>query len=164
MEMDTLMQNLRRGLLAGLIATIVLSALMVANSAFEVMPAPDFPMMIADMMGKPDMPFIGWGVHFSVGVVGYGATMALLDARLPCDSHVVHGVILGFVGWVIMMVVVMLLLLLMPMFGAILVAMSLNTLNPVMTLALHLIFGAVLGWVYSWPFQVEASMPAARAH
>lgn len=162
MEMNTLMQNLLRGLLAGLIATITLSALMVANSLIGVMPVPDLPMMIAGMLGKPDMPFIGWGVHFLIGVVGYGAAMALLDARLPCDSHVLHGVILGVAGWVIMMVVVMLLL--MPMFGAILVAMSLNTLDPVMTLVLHLIFGAVLGWVYGLPFQVGASMPAARAH
>lgn len=149
------MQNLFKGLLAGLIATVVLSALMVGKSMMGVMPALDLPMMISGMMGAPDMPIVGWGVHFMIGVVGYGVAMTLFDARLPGASHVWHGVILGFAGWFIMMVM------LMPMAGAGLFGMSMGMMAPVMTLVLHLIFGAVLGWVYGWSSQ--GSMPHALA-
>lgn len=136
------MAHVGKGLLAGLAATIVLSALMLIQSMMGIMPELNLPKMIAGMMGAPDMPMIGWAVHFMIGIVLYGVAMALLDARLPGKSHVGHGVILGFFGWLIMMIM------LMPMAGAGLFAMSLGVMAPMMTLVLHLIFGAVLGWVY----------------
>lgn len=152
METDNFMQNLFKGLLAALVATIVLSALMVGKSMMGVMPALDLPMMIAGMMGRPDMPAVGWGVHFMIGVVGYGAAMALLDAHLPGDSHVMHGVMVGVIGWLVMMVM------LMPMMGAGIFGMGMGVMAPMMTLVLHLIFGAVLGWTYG------ASSSARPAH
>lgn len=136
------MQNLLKGWWAGLVATIVLSALMVVKSMMGIMPALDLPMMIAGVMGKPDMPMVGWAVHFMIGVIGYGTAMALLNTSLPGRSQVGHGLILGFVGWLIMM------LMLMPMMGVGLFAMGMGVMAPVMTLVLHLIFGAVMGWVY----------------
>ncbi len=152
METDNFMQNLFKGLLAALVATIVLSALMVGKSMMGVMPALDLPMMIAGTMGRPDMPVVGWGVHFMIGVVGYGAAMALLDAHLPGDSHVMHGVMVGVIGWLVMMVM------LMPMMGVGMFGMGMGVMAPMMTLVLHLIFGAVLGWTYG------ASNPARPAH
>ena len=55
-----------------------------------------------------------------------------LNERLPGGSPTVHGVIIGVVGWLLMMVMVM------PM----------GLMAPLMTLVLHPVFGAVLGWVY----------------
>lgn len=46
---------------------------------------------------------------------------------------------IGIVGWLLMMVVVM------PLAGAGLFCMNMGLMAPVMTLALHLVFGAVLG-------------------
>ena len=57
------MGRIGKGLLAGLIATIVLSALMVMKSMIGVMPELDLPRMIAGMMGSPDRPVVGWAVH-----------------------------------------------------------------------------------------------------
>jgi len=136
------MKDISKGMLAGLVATIVLSLLMVLKAMMGLMPQLDLPKMLAGMMGSPDMPIIGWIVHFAIGIVVYGFAIAALGSKLPGTSRVGHGVMLGVIGWLIMMVV------LMPMAGAGLFAMNMGVMAPMMTLVLHLIFGAVLGWVY----------------
>lgn len=136
------MEHIGKGLLAGLIATIVLSALMVMKSSMGIMPELDLPKMIAGMMGSADRPMIGWVIHFMIGVGLYGLAMVLLDKHLPGDSRVSHGMMIGFAGWLIMMIM------LMPMAGAGMFGMRLGFMAPMMTLILHLIFGAVLGWTY----------------
>ena len=136
------MNKLGKGIISGLVATVVLSALMVLKAMMGVMPELDLPKMIAGMMGMPDMPAVGWLVHIMIGVVIYGAAMAVLNERLPGTNAITHGVIIGFVGWLVMMVA------LMPMAGAGLFGMNLGLMAPMMTLVLHLIFGAVLGWYY----------------
>ena len=136
------MGRIAKGLVAGAAATAVLSALMVMKAAMGLMPALDLPKMIAGMMGAPDAPIIGWGVHALIGVVGYGLAIAFLDNRLPGKSQELHGIQIGFAGWLVMMIM------LMPMAGAGLFGMALGIMAPMMTLVLHLIFGAVLGWTF----------------
>ena len=136
------MNKFGKGMAAGLVATIVLSALMVMKMLMGIMPELDLPKMIAGMMGMPDQPLVGWAIHFMIGVVLYGAAIALLDARLPGHSSVGHGILIAIGGWVLMMVM------LMPMAGAGLFGMKMGLMAPMMTLVLHLIFGAVLGWCY----------------
>ncbi len=135
------MTHIGKGLLAGLAATVVLSALMVMKQMMGVMPALDIAKMLAGMMGSPDTPMLGWAIHFLIGVVGYGIAIALLGNRLG-SSPTVSGIIIGVLGWLMMMLV------LMPMAGAGLFAMSMGAMAPVMTLVLHLVFGAVLGWTF----------------
>lgn len=147
------MKSIPKGLMAGLVATIVLSALMVMKSMMGLMPQLDIAKMIAGMMGSPDTAMIGWIVHFMIGVVVYGLAIALLDEHLPGDSTVAHGIWLGVIGWLIMMIVMM------PMAGAGIFGMAMGIMAPVMTLVLHLIFGAVLGWVYGRSTE-GAKMPA----
>ena len=145
------MSRVSSGLLAGLAATVVLSALMVMKTMMGLMPELDLPKMIAGMMGAPESPMLGWIVHFMIGVVGYGLAMAFIGPHLPGGS-ITAGVILGIIGWLMMMVV------LMPMAGAGMFGMSMGIMAPVMTLLLHLIFGAVLGWTYG---RLTSSRPAA---
>lgn len=76
-----------------------------------------------------------------IGTIGYGLAFALLGARLPGDL-VMQGVILSLIGWLIMMIVVM------PIAGAGLFALSLGIGATIMTLLLHIVFGAVLGAVF----------------
>jgi hypothetical protein len=133
------MGRIAKGLAAGAAATAVLSMLMVMKTAMGVMPQLDLPKMIAGMMGAPDTPALGWAIHAMIGIVGYGLAIALLDGRLPGKSATLHGLLLGFAGWLVMMVM------LMPMAGAGLFGMALGMMAPLMTLVLHLIFGAVLG-------------------
>ncbi len=136
------MRDIPKGMLAALVATIVLSVLMVLKTMMGLMPQLDLPKMLAGMMGSPDMPLIGWIAHFAIGIVVYGVAIAVLDSKLPGTSHVGHGIMLGVIGWLIMMVM------LMPMAGAGFFGMNMGIMAPMMTLVLHLIFGAVLGWVY----------------
>ena len=136
------MNKFVKGMTAGLIATIALSVLMATKAMVGVMPALDLPAMIARMVGMDGKPVVGWVAHFMIGIVLYGVAIALLDERLPGKSTVVHGIFIGGVGWLVMMVV------LMPMAGVGLFGMQLGLMAPMMTLVLHLIFGAVLGWYY----------------
>ncbi len=136
------MGRIAEGLLAGLAATAVLSALMVMKVRMGIMPELDLPKMIAGTMGAPETPVLGWAAHLMIGVFGYGLAIALLDDRLPGESRLAHGVLIGFAGWLAMMIM------LMPMVGAGLFGMTLGMEAPMMTLALHLLFGATLGLTY----------------
>ena len=148
------MSRIGNGLVAGLVATVVLSGLMVIKSMMGLMPQLDLPQMIAAMMGAPNQPAVGWGVHFMIGIVLYGAAIAWLHERMPGDSAVAHGVLISVAGWLMMMVV------LMPMAGTGVFGMNLGIMAPMMTLILHLVFGAVLGAVYA---RLQRS-GGARAH
>lgn len=86
------MSKLGKGMLAGLAATVVLSALMVMKAMVGVMPALDLPKMIAGMMGSPDTPILGWGIHFMIGVVGYGIAINLFARRF--GSPTVSGIVI----------------------------------------------------------------------
>ena len=137
------MKDIPKGLLAGLAATIILSVLMVPKAMMGLMPQLDLPKMIAGMMGSPDQPLIGWIVHFMIGIVIYGVAIAALDSKLPGTSRTLHGIMLGAIGWLIMMLV------LMPMAGAGLFGINMGMMAPMMTLVLYVIFGAVLGCVWT---------------
>jgi hypothetical protein len=61
---------------------------------------------------------------------------------LPGKSHLLHGVLIAIGGWILMMAM------LMPMAGAGFFGMAMGMMAPLMTLVLHVIFGAVLGGVF----------------
>ena len=135
------MTNIAAGLLAGFIATVVLSALMVMKSLMGTMPDLDVIAMLSGMMGAPLA--IGWIAHFVIGTVFWGEGFAILYDKIPGGSAMQRGVVFGIAAWLLMMILIM------PMAGAGLFGMSLGIMAPVMTLVLHVIFGAVLGAVYA---------------
>jgi uncharacterized membrane protein YagU involved in acid resistance len=65
-----------------------------------------------------------------------------LYKSLPGKSPLVKGLVFSVCAWLLMMVIAM------PMSGAGLFGMNLGMMAPVMTLMLHLIWGAVLGGSY----------------
>lgn len=134
------MGNIGKGMIAGFAATLVLSALMMMKSAMGLMPELDVIGMLSGMMGAG--PAAGWLMHFAIGTVLWGALFAWLDPHLPGHAHWVRGVVFGAGAWLLMMVGPM------PMAGAGLFGLQLGIMAPVMTLMLHLVFGAVLGGVY----------------
>lgn len=136
------MANVGKSMLAGFAATIVLSILMIMKSTMGMMPDLNVIAMLSKMMGMADVPVTGWVAHFAIGTLGYGFVFALLAGKLP-GSLTVQGMILGILGWLVMMIVIM------PMAGAGLFGLNMGVAAPVMTLMLHLIFGAVLGWVFA---------------
>ena len=130
------------GIIAGLIATFVLSALMLLKGTMGMMPDLDVISMIAGMMGAGAV--MGWAAHFMIGAV-YGLVFATASRPGTTGSVVAQGVVLGIAGWLVMMVV------LMPMVGGGMfgLAMPSGMMIPVATLMLHILFGAVLGFSFA---------------
>ena len=134
------MTNFKAGLVAGFSATVVLSAMMVAKSMMGVMPELDVIHMLSGMMGAPAI--LGWLAHFMIGTLAWGGGFAVLYGLIPGSGAVVKGIVFGIAAWLGMMVMVM------PMAGAGLFGMAFGIMAPMMTLILHIVFGAVLGAVY----------------
>ncbi|AML53031.1 DUF6789 family protein [Falsihalocynthiibacter arcticus] len=141
------MTNLKSGFLAGFIATAVLSVLMVMKGVMGVMPELDVAAMLAGMIGAPVI--VGWIAHFMIGTIAWGGGFAVLYDMIPGRSAVQKGIVFGIADWLGMMIVIM------PMAGAGLFGLGLGMMAPVMTLVLHIIFGAVLGAVFANRTQAE---------
>ena len=69
--------SISKGLAAGLIATLVLSMMMVIKSMIGLMPQLDVIAMLGGMLGVSAV--IAWVVHFVIGTVGYGLAIVLLS-------------------------------------------------------------------------------------
>lgn len=134
------MSRLIKGIAAGFTATVVLSVLMVMKQMMGVMPELDVAQMLTAMLGLPSVAF-GWVMHFIIGSVVWGVLFAIVSPYLP-GGVVTRGTLFGIAAWLMMMVAIM------PMAGAGLFGMQLGIMAPMMTLLLHIVFGAVLGWVY----------------
>ncbi|EML5470854.1 hypothetical protein RSM50_003503 [Pseudomonas aeruginosa] len=135
-----------RSMTAGFVATVALSLLMLMKGAMGLMPALNPITMLTDMahaqMGMPASPMVGWVAHFMIGTVVWGILFALLFDKLPGRSALVKGMSFSVLAWLMMMIVPM------PMAGAGLFGLALGMMAPVMTLMMHLIWGAVLGYTY----------------
>jgi len=134
------MNKITAGAVAGFAATVVLSVMMVAKGMMGIMPELDVIAMLSAMMGAPAL--IGWMAHFMIGTLAWGIGFALLYAMIPGGSAVARGVVFGIAAWLGMMIMVM------PMAGAGVFGLAMGIMAPMMTLVLHVIFGAVLGAVY----------------
>lgn len=134
-----------RSMIAGFVATVVLSAMMIMKGAMGIMPELDVIAMLAKMV-QDLMGFGGaglaWLMHFMIGTVIWGILFVLLYGRLPGDNAVTKGISFGVLAWLLMMIGPM------PMAGASLFGVGLGLMAPVMTLVLHIVFGAVLGAVF----------------
>ncbi|MDE2150433.1 MAG: hypothetical protein KGJ55_11535 [Gammaproteobacteria bacterium] len=146
-----------RSMIGGFVATVVLSILMVMKSKMGLMPDLDVIKMLSGMahsrMGIDAGPAFGWVMHFMIGTVLWGVLFALLYGRLPGGDPIGKGIVFGLGAWLLMM------LLPMPMAGAGLFGMKMGMMAPVMTLVLHVIWGAVLGWVFG-ALGPKTSVPA----
>ena len=135
-----------RAMIAGFVATVVLSVLMLIKSMMGVMPELDVAQMLTvmahNMMGLPANPAVGWVLHFMIGTVVWGIGFALLYKTLPGSGPTTKGIVFGVLAWLLMMLIPM------PMAGAGLFGMKMGIMAPVMTLVLHLVWGAVLGLTF----------------
>ncbi len=134
------MNKITVGLVAGLIATVVLSAMMLVKGMMGVMPELDVIAMLSSMMGASAA--VGWLGHFIIGTVIWGGGFALLYGLIPGGTALVKGIVFGIAAWLGMMIMVM------PTAGAGLFGMGFGIMAPIMTLVLHFIYGAVLGMVF----------------
>jgi hypothetical protein len=135
-----------KGIFAGFIATLALTVLMMMKKTMGVMPTLDPVHMLSDMaaakMGIAPHVFIGWVMHFVIGALAWGGAFAVFNKVLPSNNQVNKGIVLGIIAWFMMIGP-------MPMSGAGLFGLSLGIMAPVITLVLHLVYGAVLGVVFT---------------
>ncbi|RUO63720.1 DUF6789 family protein [Pseudidiomarina insulisalsae] len=134
------MNKLLASMVAGLVATIVLSILMMIKSSMGIMPELNVIKMLANYLNASMA--IGWLVHFLIGIVAYGIAFTILHQLVPAQKPVILGIALAVIFWLIMMIV------LMPMMGngMFAIGMELGPRPAIATLVLHIIFGFVLGY------------------
>ena len=134
-----------RAMAAGFGATIVLSMIMVIKDAMGMMPYADVIGAITKVstiwLGTPLQHWVGWVEHFLIGTVLWGIVFAAVETALPGPGWL-RGVWFSIGAWFAMM------LILMPLAGAGFFGLGLGWSIPVMTLMLHMVWGAVLGWIY----------------
>ena len=140
--------DLGEGLVAGLVATAVISVLMLINASFGVVTRPDVILILGEIsgtyLGVGPGPVTGWVLHVLIGTVLWGGLFSLLADRLPFKGFWAKGLVFGACTWLVTMVVVM------PLGGAGWFALSEGFGAPVTHLILHLVYGLVLGLVYGW--------------
>jgi hypothetical protein len=134
------MSNALKGMVAGLIATLVLSGLMVINSATELMPQIHIIRWLT-ALGTLSVP-AAWMDHFIVGVIVWGLLFAVYDGTASRPTPWLKGIIFGVFTWLMMMVTFM------PLAGAGFFGAKVNISTQIGLLVLNLIFGAVLGVTY----------------
>jgi hypothetical protein len=132
--------SLRRGLAAGLVATLALASVLVAMAASGLMPQVDLVSILARALGL-DSVAAGWTAHFIVGVLFWGLLFAWADHKMPF-AHWINGLLFASVVWLGVMLTIM------PMAGAGAFGLRLGLATPTLTLFLHWFYGIVLGAAY----------------
>jgi hypothetical protein len=153
------MSNSLRGMLAGLVATLVLSGILILKANMGLWPELSIIRLLTNL-GSIQV-VAAWMDHFIVGVVVWGLIYAALDSLWPNGAYWLKGLIIGVFAWFLMMV------LFMPLakvgyFGA-------KIPNAVMvTLGMHLIYGLVLGVSYGlltgWLPEKAPEKPTVTPH
>jgi len=136
------MNKYLRGIIAGLIATIFLSLLMLLKAEMGLMPQFD---VIGDLSQffAVENRIVGWIIHFIMGSVIWALIFVFIVTFLK-GPYWIRGLFFGVLAWLLMMLVYM------PVMGHGLFAVNLGTQVMIATLVLHLIYGIVLGLVYGW--------------
>lgn len=129
--------NVKKAVLAGILGTVAITVVAAFGAPMMGLPKMDIPGMLAGVMGG--VVLLGWAAHFMIGTIlalGY----ALFHERLPGPA-IIRGALYGLAPWFLAQVAVM------PMMG---MGFFSGALAPASgSLIGHLIYGAVVGSVYS---------------
>ena len=134
------MSNSMKGMVAGLVATLVLSGLLLLKGTMNLVPELS---IISLLMGLGSITLVqAWMDHFIVGVVAWGLAFGAYDSLASRPAHWLKGIIFGVFAWVMMMV------LFMPLAKAGVFGWKIGPVAAAVTLIYHLVYGAVLGTTY----------------
>lgn len=129
--------KLKSGVIAGFVATSVLSVLLLLKMLLGVMPRLDIARILGDVF---DLPlFAGLIAHFILGSLLWGLGFGAFYPRIPGRNMAAKGATLGVVAWLFMTVIVM------PMAGLGFMGLQTGLMAPFLMLLLYLVFGVVLG-------------------
>ncbi|WP_225897011.1 DUF6789 family protein [Brevundimonas goettingensis] len=97
------MSRVKKGLVAGLAATVVVFVLEGINQFAGPWFTPSFPAIVASMIGMDGNVAVGWIAHFLMGTVVLGPLFGILCPRLPTDTQATKGIAFSVGAFVIMM-------------------------------------------------------------
>jgi hypothetical protein len=132
--------SIRRGLEAGLVATVALAIVLVMKQAIGLMPQVDLVSILARALGFGSLA-AGWTAHFVVGVLFWGPLFVWADRHM-FFAHWINGLLFASVVWLGVM------LMIMPLAGEGAFGLKLGIATPTLTLFLHWFYGIVLGSIY----------------
>ena len=131
-----------KGMVAGGIATVALSAFMLLTEASGISPQLELPRLLLSVLDAPADYALGWIAHLVIGSVILGGIFAHVEPRLGADTHTKSGILYGVIVWLVMMLVFM------PAAGVGYFGFQLSVGTPIVELGLQVLYGAVLGWTY----------------
>jgi hypothetical protein len=134
------MSNSLRGMVAGFIATVVLSVILIIKSHLGLWPEVNLIRLLVSLGSIQTVA--AWMDHFIVGVIVWGLLYAALDSVWESGAYWLKGLILGVVAWFLMMI------LFMPLAKAGYFGMRIGPSAALVTLGMHGIYGLVLGLSY----------------
>ena len=135
-----MMSRVRKGLGAGLAATVVVSIIEGINMAVGHW-AVSMPQLLAVVVQNPDRLALGWFLHVLAGV-GLGALFGIVCPRLPTDTPESKGILFAVSAFILMA------LFIAPIAGAGLFFMRAGFGTLAWMIASHALYGLVLGNVY----------------
>ena len=136
------MADLFRGISAGLVATLAVTAVLAFRAMTGLFPSLDFVALVNATLHAPPHALAGWIVQGTAAAVAGGAIYAWLEPHLDADHPLKRGILFGVLTWVGSMT------LLMPAAGAGVFGLRVGAHLPIAALMLHLAYGALLGWLY----------------
>ena len=134
------MSNSLRGMLAGFVATLVLSGILILKGNMGLWPELNIIRLLVNLGSIQTVA--AWMDHFIVGVVVWGLLFGAFDAMWESRAYWLKGLIFGVFAWLLMMV------LFMPLAKAGWFGARIGPSAALVTLGMHLIYGLVLGVVY----------------
>jgi uncharacterized membrane protein YagU involved in acid resistance len=134
------MSNSMKGMIAGFVATVVLSALLMLKSTMDLAPHLNIVRLLTQLGSIGTVA--AWMDHFIVGTAVWGLLFAAFDSVYEKGAYWLKGIIFGVFAWVMMMV------LFMPMAKAGFFGSKIGIEAPAVTLLYHLVYGLVLGVTY----------------
>jgi uncharacterized membrane protein YagU involved in acid resistance len=129
-----------KGLIAGFVATVVLSGLLLLKSTMDLAPHLNLIRLLTQLGSIGTVA--AWMDHFIVGVAVWGLLFGALDAVWEKAGYWLKGLVFGVFAWFLMMV------LFMPLAKAGLFGSKIGIEAPLVTLLYHLVYGLVLGTTY----------------
>jgi hypothetical protein len=126
----------------GVVATLAMSVVMIAATitGLSPMPAPIPAALVTDVLG-PGLPKPAMMLLAALSHLAYGGVWGAILASAVRPVTIGKGLLLGAILWLIMQVVVL------PYLGWGAFGLAITPRIAIATLVLHLIYGAVLGWL-----------------
>jgi hypothetical protein len=129
-----------KGLVAGFVATVVLSAVILLKTQIGIAPEHTVLYQLSKLAGGV---VGGWMDHFIIGVLVWGMLFAGFDSVVPPNlPYWLKGVLFSILAWLVAMIAFL------PFVGMGFFGMKVGPLPVILNLVQHLIYGVVLGVTY----------------